>query len=405
LLKNKIQNYEWGTRGEDAVIPKLLGFEAEKDKPYAELWIGSHPKAPSSVVISGGKEVSLNELIERYPEEILGRDVSVKFEGRLPFLLKVLSASEALSIQAHPDKINAGILHLKDPGNYPDSNHKPEIAIALDSLKALVGLKPLSEFILAVKSYMGLREFLGGGNSNEILSSHLFLSSEESISVRKLYEEMMKKSVLHPQELQGAVERVKGEILKKEKGQRSEEENLFLQLEKQYGSDVGLFSVFLFNLIELKEGEGIFLNAGIPHAYLKGNIIECMANSDNVVRAGLTQKFKDIDSLLKILSFDLTPVEIINRSSSEKEELTYEVPASEFRITRWKFSERSTRTVDNYSVSILLIIEGNISLEINGADKLFKQGDSILIPWLVKELKITFSSNCQVFRVSIPQNR
>ncbi|MCU7497166.1 MAG: mannose-6-phosphate isomerase, class I, partial [Ignavibacteria bacterium] len=275
----------------------------------------------------------------------------------------------------------------------------------LDSLKALVGLKPLSEFILAVKSYMGLREFLGGGNSNEILSSHLFLSSEESISVRKLYEEMMKKSVLHPQELQGAVERVKGEILKKEKGQRSEEENLFLQLEKQYGSDVGLFSVFLFNLIELKEGEGIFLNAGIPHAYLKGNIIECMANSDNVVRAGLTQKFKDIDSLLKILSFDLTPVEIINRSSSEKEELTYEVPASEFRITRWKFSERSTRTVDNYSVSILLIIEGNISLEINGADKLFKQGDSILIPWLVKELKITFSSNCQVFRVSIPQNR
>ncbi|MGE5500043.1 MAG: mannose-6-phosphate isomerase, class I [Syntrophothermus sp.] len=401
LLKNKIQNYEWGAKGSEAVIAKLLGIQPEEGKPYAELWIGAHAKAPSVVVLPEGKEVSLNELIEKYPEEILGKDVAKRFEGKLPFLLKVLSASEALSIQAHPDKTKAGILHLKDPENYPDDNHKPEIAIALDSLKALVGFKPLDKFLAALESYGGLKDFAGSRIVDEIQKSSL---SEED-KVKTLYEEIIKKSVSNPDELKTAVEEIKTEILRKEPGLRTEEENLFLELENQYGTDVGLFSVLLFNLVKLKEGEGIFLDAGIPHAYLKGNIIECMANSDNVVRVGLTPKFKDVDSLLEILSYNLHPVEIINSNSSEKEENIYQVPISEFEITRWKFTHDSVRVIDNSSVSILLIVEGNISVELNGMMESYKKGDSLLIPAMVKELKINFSKGSLVFRAFIPEAR
>lgn len=400
LLKNKVQNYEWGAKGSEAIIPKLLGFQPEEGKPYAELWIGVHPKAPSTVIMPGGREVFLNELIDKYPDEILGRDASARFKGKLPFLLKVLSAAEALSIQAHPDKVKAEILHRKDPKNYPDDNHKPEIAIALDSLKALVGFKPFDKFLNAIESCAGLKEFAGSKTIDEAKSSPL---SEEG-KVKILYEEIIKKSVSHPEELKTAVEKIKEDILKKDSGLRTEEENLFLQLEQQYGNDVGLFSIFLFNLVKLKEGEGIFLDAGIPHAYLKGNIIECMANSDNVVRVGLTPKFKDIDSLVEILSYDLTPVEIINTASSENEENTYKVPIDEFEITRWKFKEASFRVLDNKSASILIVIEGSISSEINGEKKIFNKGDIILIPALLKELKINFSSNSLVFRAFIPQS-
>lgn len=401
LLKNQIQNYEWGAKGSHAMIPNLLGIQPEKNKPYAELWIGAHPKAPSTVVLSHGEEVSLYELIEKFPEEVLGKDVSRRFDGKLPFLLKVLSASEALSIQAHPDKTKAGILHKKDPKNYPDDNHKPEIAIALDSLKALVGFKPLDKFLNAIESYGGLKEFAGSKIIDEIQNSPL--PEEEKVKI--LYEEIIKKSVSHPEELKTAVEKIKKEVLNKDAGLRTEEENLFLQLEKQYGTDIGLFSVFLFNLVELKEGEGVFLDAGVPHAYLRGNIIECMASSDNVVRAGLTPKFKDIESLIEILSYDLTPVEVINSNSSEKEENKYQVPINEFEITRWKFKEESFRNLDNQSLSILIIIEGSISIEISGNKKSYNKGDSILIPALLENLKINFSRNTLVFRASIPLNK
>ena len=128
-LFNKVQNYDWGTKNEDAFIPKFLGVKPEKDLPYGELWIGAHPKAPSEIEIEGIK-YSLNWVIDNFPEEVLGKDVANIFGGKLPFLLKVLSAAQALSIQLHPNKKQAEILHAKDPINYPDDNHKPEIAIA-----------------------------------------------------------------------------------------------------------------------------------------------------------------------------------------------------------------------------------------------------------------------------------
>ena len=160
LLKNTIQHYEWGTKGKNAFIPKLLNIKSEKDKPYAELWMGAHPKSPSKIVIDGN-EFSLNEVIHQYPGEMLGSKTAKKFSNTLPFLFKVLSANEALSIQVHPDKKQAISLHKKDPINYPDSNQKIEIAIALDSLTALVGFKTFKEILKVLKDYPEIGEFIG----------------------------------------------------------------------------------------------------------------------------------------------------------------------------------------------------------------------------------------------------
>ncbi|OQA94318.1 MAG: Mannose-6-phosphate isomerase [Chloroflexi bacterium ADurb.Bin222] len=139
-LHNAIQPYPWGSRGAEAFIPRLLGIPAAPEQPYAELWIGAHPNAPSRVFL-GDEPLSLATLIAREPVAMLGAAVAQRFDNQLPFLFKVLSAAEPLSIQAHPDKVQAERLHARDPQHYPDANHKPEVAIALDRLTALAGLK------------------------------------------------------------------------------------------------------------------------------------------------------------------------------------------------------------------------------------------------------------------------
>ena len=150
-MKNKIQHYALGGKGESAYIPRLIGIIPERDKPYAELWMGVHPNAPSYVEIDHSF-ILLDQLIRENPEEMLGKSVSNTYSNSLPFLLKVLSAEEALSIQVHPTKEQAKILHQKDSKFYPDDNHKPEIAIALDSHLAIVGFKPYPELVDTSKS-------------------------------------------------------------------------------------------------------------------------------------------------------------------------------------------------------------------------------------------------------------
>ena len=169
-LFNKVQNYDWGTKNEDAFIPKFLGIEAVKDLPYAELWIGAHPKAPSEIEIEGIK-YPLNSVIDNFPLEVLGIRVSKKYNGKLPFLLKVLSAARALSIQLHPNKHQAEVLHAKDPKNYPDDNHKPEIAIALDSLNAIAGFRPADQIKEIFIKCPELKDFIGGNNYKMLIDT------------------------------------------------------------------------------------------------------------------------------------------------------------------------------------------------------------------------------------------
>ena len=200
LLINQIQSYAWGARGEDAFIPRLLGIEPEPDTPYAELWMGAHPNAPSQVVVDGS-QVSLRQLIAQYPREILGQAIAERFSGQLPFLFKVLSTAESLSIQAHPTKEQARLLHARDPEHYPDDNHKPELAVALDSLTALMGIKPFSGILETLERYPELADFVGREIASRVKSAARADPQHQKARLQELYAKLVKRSVAHKEEL------------------------------------------------------------------------------------------------------------------------------------------------------------------------------------------------------------
>ncbi len=354
-LNNKIQNYGWGTKNNEAFIPKLLGFDAEKELPYAELWIGAHPKAPSEINL-GGKQVDLNKL-----------------NIKLPFLLKVLSASKALSIQTHPNKEQAIKLHAIDPKNYPDDNHKPEIAIAIDSLSALVGFRPIEEIISMLRKRKEIGKYFG----EEIVEKISSLIEVEK-DIIGLFQIIMKSSS-DEELLKNSIEEIKNNLTIEQS--LTIQEKFFLEQYKEYGNDVGLFSILFMNVVDLKPGQAIFTGAGIPHAYLKGNIVECMANSDNVVRAGLTPKFKDVNTLLGILKYDFHKPQIIENKSSSNQFL-YNCEAKEFSISSYDIEkEEELEFSNNEKAKIILILSGSINLSWGkGNIENYKRGDSILIP-------------------------
>lgn len=380
-LINQIQHYDWGTKNENAFIPKLLAIEPEKDLPYAELWIGAHPKAPSKIEIDNSL-FSLDAIIKKYPTEILGEKVIRKFGKSLPFLLKILSCEKALSIQAHPDKYLAKILHSKDPQNYPDENHKPEVAIAINYLKSIIGFKPLDKFIEVVKKYWALQELI---DNNSI---------DEKNFIKNYYTKIMQ---LPKTELEKVIHKLHNQIVNSK--DRTNEEIIFLKEFENYGCDVGLISILLFNYVELKEGEGIYTGAGIPHAYIEGNIIECMANSDNVVRAGLTKKFKDVDTLLNMLEFTGNSPEIIEPNVIERD---YKTEAEEFTVKILSCNQENEFQFENDKVIIGLILNGKISFGFNNSNVSFNKGESFIVPAILNQFTIKCTGFSEVVIVEIP---
>ncbi len=399
-LYNKIQNYDWGTKDEEAFIPKLLGIETEPGIPYAELWIGAHPKAPSEIEFEG-KRIPLNELVRKFPVECLGSYCAVKFSNQFPFLLKVLSAGRALSIQTHPDKAQAIKLHASDPVNYPDANHKPEIAIALDSLVAVAGFRPLNEIAENLRSLNELQNFAGRDLIEKILNTADDKKTGELVG--ELYGSIMKKAV-EKQRLEECINNILDRLKNKKHLNTIEEQ--FLKQYELFGADVGLLSFFFFNLVDLKPNQAIFTCAGVPHAYIKGNIIECMANSDNVVRAGLTNKFKDVNTLLEIIKYDFKYYDIIN-SNQKSDEVTYRTGAEEFEVSSYNKPAGfglNLKTEDRPFV--YLITEGTMEIhwtsDARRFNEKFSKGESFFIPACINEYKISVTDPSEYFVVSIP---
>lgn len=398
-LFNKVQHYDWGTKNEEAFIPKFLGIIPESGKPYAELWIGAHFKAPSEIEIDGTK-IPLNTVIENFPLECLGENTSKKFSGKLPFLLKILSADRALSIQTHPNKIQAEKLHASDKVNYPDDNHKPEIAIALDELKAIAGFKPANEIVKHLQSIPELTDHVG----KEIVEKIFTENDPDKLKelLRDLYEIIIR-GAGNKEKLSALISKIVSRLSQK-KNITAEEEQFLIQ-HAIYGNDVGLISFFFFNLVQLKQGQAIFTDAGTPHAYLKGNIVECMANSDNVVRAGLTNKFKDIETLLDILNYDFNKYEILNENRSVND-VRFKSVASEFQITL--FQKNSFYEEEFHSLgkpAIILITEGALEVQWGSEDALkiikFNKGDSLFIPASLSKYTIS-TSMAKIFFVTVP---
>jgi mannose-6-phosphate isomerase len=277
-LENTVKHYRWGSPD---WIPRLLGTENPGREPWAELWMGVHRGGPSKTVWNG-RTVPLSDLV------------------KLPFLLKFLAAETPLSIQAHPglnqaregfERENKAGMALSDPKrNYQDPSHKPEILCALTPFTALAGFREPAETAALLEKVDGtgaLRAALDRGY-REFLSFLFALGQEE-------------RAALSDAALRAA-RRYTGE---------GTPWPLVGECARLYPGDPGILSPLYLNVVELQPFEAIFIGAGIFHAYARGFGVECMANSDNVLRGGLTPKHIDLEELFRILSFEPSRPEIL----------------------------------------------------------------------------------------------
>jgi mannose-6-phosphate isomerase len=405
LLENPIQHYSWGTRGVKAVIPNLLGIEPENDVPYAELWIGAHPNSPSNVVMDGAR-IPLPELIRSHPLDILGDLYKQAFSMDFPFLLKVLSVAEPLSIQAHPNKNQARILRARDPEHYPDDNHKPEIAIALDELTLLAGFKPLPEMEQTLGKYPEILDFIGADSKQALLDLGKQAPLNQQAYYRNLFPILLRKSDSNQADMTRSIAGLANRCAHASVD-LTKEERIFVELQTRYPEDVGLFFVFLLNFMRLEKGQGIFIAPGIPHAYLQGNIVECMASSDNVVRLGLTPKFKDYESLIEILDYDHDAIPVLEGEFMHGERV-YRTPAKEFMVSSLVLDPGKAKTQECENIpEIILITDGEIQVSWKDDEQIqsqyFHQGQAILIPASLEHYEIHSGARAEIFRVTVPK--
>ncbi|SHF43158.1 mannose-6-phosphate isomerase, type 1 [Desulfacinum infernum DSM 9756] len=396
-LHNPIQPYAWGERGPSAFIPRLLGTDAPPDAPAAELWVGAHPSAPSRLELNG-ETLPLDDVVSRRPDAALGPRVQRAFGSRLPFLFKILSAAEPLSIQAHPDKAQAEALHARDPEHYPDANHKPEIAIALESLSALAGFKPPEDWIRTVRAFPELGALVGD------LSPTHGPAGEKAV-IQRAFTRLIRNA----QEDPGLLARTTEALARRFSDRRDPDglAGLYLSLYEKYGStDAGLAVLFFLNRLELRAGEAIYLDAGLPHAYLKGNIAECMANSDNVVRLGLTPKHKDVDALLEVLRFRPGPPEILKPDPDDRHTV-YRVPCPDFDVHRLRLDAGDEETVSRAGgPEVLFVVQGfgEIIWDARGsADRMeYRRGRGFFVPAILPAYRLRAMEPTDVFLVRVP---
>ncbi len=351
-----VKNYAWGNAHKEGLIRQLsrAGHLAPAPgEPTAELWMGTHPSGEALVA---GTDRTLRQWIA---DAAGGPDLN----SGLPFLFKILDAKSPLSIQAHPDKQKAVILHKKDPAHYPDDNHKPEMVVALSEVSALVGFRPEAE----IESFV---------NKNPRVWEILFQDSYRngSAPLALAFAALMKGS---ESQLETAAELLHKDIALQVR--KTEEDELFLQFSGIYGKrDPGIFAPYLLNIIHLKPSEALFLGPNVPHAYLKGTMAECMANSDNVVRAGLTPKFKDVDTLLEILTYETGSPEILIPHGTGMMQ-HYPRCTDEFQIHSIQNSGTERLLTEAIPApSLMVIIEGSLRVAINGEDSVTYTAGTVL---------------------------
>ncbi|KAI1501323.1 mannose-6-phosphate isomerase [Biscogniauxia marginata] len=395
-LQCGVNSYDWGKVGSESAAARFAAatpsdtLSIESDKPYAELWMGTHPSNPSKDLQSGR---TLLDLVESN-QMLLAPSVKAKYGTKLPFLFKVLSINKALSIQAHPNKKLAEQLHARDPTNYPDDNHKPEMAIAITDFEGLCGFRPLGEIAHFLSSVPPLRQLVGEDTAKAFIATVRGQESDDSSesttqnkrALRSAFAALMEsspedvtsaaKSLVAEAESKGAefagggIESTAGEVMS----------GLVSRLNKQFPDDIGLFVLFFLNYVQLSAGEALFLKADDIHAYLSGDIIECMAASDNVVRAGFTPKFKDVQALVDLLTYNYAPIEeqkmtpaeypyvVLNRTaySSGSEAILYDPPIDEFSVIRSVLRGNGSKAtfdpVDGPSIVICTSGKGKISV-------------------------------------------
>ncbi|KUJ17865.1 mannose-6-phosphate isomerase [Mollisia scopiformis] len=372
-LQCGVNSYDWGKVGKDSAAAKFAAatpaddFSIQEDKPYAELWMGTHPSNPSKDVTT---KRTLLDLVQDN-QALLSTEIGEKFGHKLPFLFKVLSIGKALSIQAHPNKKLAEKLHAKDSKNYPDDNHKPEMTIAITPFDGLCGFRPLAEISHFLSTVPSLKKLVGEGESDAFISAvkgHDTSDKEEDETANKKALQQAFAGLMNSkkEDVQSASKELVASAEKEgpefagggvSATPGKELADLVVRLNKQFPEDIGLFVFFFLNYVKLEVGEAMFLKADDIHAYLSGDIIECMAASDNVVRAGFTPKFKDVDTLVDMLTYSYAPIEeqkmdpvdypyvALNATaySSASSATLYDPPIEEFSVVKTDLKKKGAK--------------------------------------------------------------
>lgn len=383
LLKNPIQEYNWGSR---TAIPSLLGLPVPSERPVAEIWMGAHPKAPSQVRVDARWE-PLDRVIERDPISVLGKKVAERFSNSIPFLFKVLAADRPLSIQVHPnlEQARAGFERENRLGipldagtrNYRDPNHKPELLCAVTPFEALNGFRPIQDI------WSGLERICHDTLPNELA---LLTGDPDGHGLRRFFASLLSMDAFRKREV---IERAVAYARDLEDVDRT-----FwwvVELSRAYPEDIGVLSPLIFNRVVLEPGEAIYIPAGELHTYLKGVGLELMANSDNVLRGGLTPKHVDVRALLRIVDYRPAPLQKISPKPGALAETVYEAPASEFQLSVIAVSDGSSFLSErDRSVDIVICMEGKALIQAlkSGCAERAGKGTSVLIPAAVGAYEI-----------------
>ncbi len=367
-LRGAIQKYAWG---DATFIPSLLGKQST-GTPQAELWMGVHPNGMNYLVSSG---LSLAEYIEQHADVVLGEKDSHRFAGRFPFLLKVLSIREPLSLQVHPDTAQARAGYTRQDkshekgGNYADPYQKDEVLLALDEVTALAGFRSLREIVAGFKEIVG-DEFDALGPCDDVkqlFSALLYLSEPET----KKFISFLKAAVSGEDEVNSPF------LSQKEIARR---------LLALYPDDIMAFAPYFLRVVHLRPGAALHVKPGVLHSYVCGHAVEIMSSSDNVLRGGLTRKHVDTEELLKVVKFEGSEGEFPQMKRLNEHTFKVDVQSGEFSLISIEAGE--TDFVGRDSVEITLILEGEGVYRYTEKELRFTQGDIILIPASVKEYRM-----------------
>ncbi len=371
-LINPIRDYAWGSL---TAIPELLGTEPD-GRPAAELWLGAHPSAPSAVVTPLG-ERPLDRVIAEDPDGALGRDVVARFGPSLPYLLKVIAAARPLSLQVHPhlDQARegydaeeaAGVPVAASSRNYKDRNHKPELIYALTNFEALCGFRAPRR----------AAELLSGLEAPLAIALAAVLQREPTYrGIRTAFRRLLDPD-LRPEASQIA-EVVAASARRLEEGSPSPRaDRTVVRLAEHYPDDPGVIVSLLLNPVTLQPGEAMFVPAGGVHAYLHGVGLEVMANSDNVLRAGLTGKHIDVPELLAAVDYVAAPPVRIAPESRNAVSRVFYAPVDDFELSVTQVTDGGVHRLPGRGPRVLLCLDGALTLtDAGGADLTLTRGAS-----------------------------
>ena len=384
------RHYEWGGK---TFLPHLMGLTNDASQPFAEYWMGAHPSAPAIVETPLGNS-SLDQLIDQDPVQFLGAKTTEAF-GTLPYLFKILDVEKMLSIQVHPSKANAvigfekeekaGIPITASNRNYKDKNHKPEVMVALSDFWLLHGFMPADQLKSRLANFEPLQTLLpvfGANDYTKLYSHFMRLPIEASDAILKPLLKMAEADVASN---------------KVDKSHPHWWANKYYDgIVPDSNIDKGILSIYILNIVHVPKYSGVFQGAGLLHAYLEGQNIELMANSDNVLRGGLTPKHIDIEELIQHVKFEPTIPNLLKGDILGPFETNFPCPVPDFGLTKITLSKGDTYTNQTGSLEMFLLMQGaaiinNIELKA-GELAAVKAGENYNIIQTGDEMAVLFKS-------------